>query len=93
MRQLSLFPSPKREKPRYPWQRIFPDWMPVVGGTASIHSVITNGVYSHMDKVRILAIDGDSVTCQTIDYEGRQDHHAINTYHCTMADIWPNVYE
>lgn len=90
--QLNLFTTPTHQLQQYPWQGIF-DWMPKVGGLAQMHSVILpKHGYCYGDTVRIKSIKGQQVTCIVQHQNDKHWWKNGTVYHCTIYDLWPNVY-
>lgn len=82
--QLNLF-TPVKEKQRYQWQSIFPDFMPHAGGMAQINRVIIKGFgYTSGLSVQIDRVEGETVQATTQEAQPR-------TIACQLADLWPPV--
>jgi hypothetical protein len=93
MTQLTLFATPPKPEPRFPWLSAFPDYMPKMGGLAQMHAVILPGQgYCYGDTVRILSIDGQRVRC-VFESQGDPDFWKNGKeYNCSISDLWPNIY-
>jgi len=92
MTQLTLFNTPTKPEPRYPWLSVFPDFMPAVGDLCQMHAVILEGQgYCSGDPVRILSIEGDKVRC-VVENQHDPDFWKNGTeYNCSLSDLWPNT--